>query len=162
MVGVAKALIKKSNNESNLKSMVQIYNSTPSSDTGISPAEMLMQRKLRTCLPTVNKSRFVSQSKIRVAEKRKLQRAIRTKHHYDKTAKDLPPLSCGALVRVYNHKTLRWDITGRITFRDLRTGRSYRIRTTNDVYIFRNRRFLKPIPRFDRVPKRWGGNVRFR
>ena len=154
MVGVAKALIKKSNNESNLKSMLQIYNSTPSSDTGISPAEMLMQRKLRTCLPTMTKSKFVPQSKIRVAERRKFQKAIQTKHQYDRTAKDLPPLSCGTMVRVYNHKTSRWDIIGKITFRDLRTGRSYRIRTTNDVYIFRNRRYIKPISQFDNVPNR--------
>ena len=75
MVGVAKALIKKSDSESNLKSMIQIYNSTPSSDTGVSPAEMLMQRKLRTCLPTMNRSKFVPQSKIHTAERRKMEKA---------------------------------------------------------------------------------------
>ena len=159
MVGVAKSLIKKSSGESNLKSMIQIYNSTPSSTTGISPAEMLMQRKIRTCLPTMNKSKFVPQQKIQTAEQRKLQKSRSTKIQYDRTAIDLPPLSCGTKVRVYNHKTSRWDIRGTVTFRDPRTGRSYRIRTTNDVFIFRNRRYIKPISRFDPVPNRLAGHV---
>ena len=60
MVGVAKSLIKKSDNESNLRKMIQVYNSTPSSETGVSPAEMLMQRKLKTCLPTLNSSNCAS------------------------------------------------------------------------------------------------------
>ena len=139
--------------------MIQIYNSTPSSDTGVSPAEMLMQRKLKTCLPTVNSSKFVPQSRIHTAERRKMEKARKTRLHYDRTARDLPPLHCGAKVRVYNHKTSRWDINGVITFRDSRTGRSYRIRTTNDVYIFRNRRYIKPISRFDPVPNRLEGHV---
>ena len=159
MVGVAKSLIKKSSGESNLRSMLQIYNSTPSTTTGISPAEMMMQRKIRTCLPTMNKSKFIPQQKIRTAEQRKLQKSRETKIWYDKTAIDLPPLACGTRVRVYNHKTSRWDIRGTVTFRDPRTGRSYRIRTTNDVFIFRNRRYIKPISRFDPVPNRLAGHV---
>jgi hypothetical protein len=159
MVGAAKSLIKKSSGESNLRSMLQIYNSTPSTTTGISPAEMMMQRKIRTCLPTMNKSKFIPQQKIRMAEQRKLQKSRETKIWYDKTAIDLPPLACGTRVRVYNHKTSRWDIRGTVTFRDPKTGRSYRIRTTNDVFIFRNRRYIKPISRFDPLPNRLAGHV---
>ena len=149
MVAVAKSMIKKADSLSNLGRMVQIYNATPSVETGVSPAEMLMQRKLRTCLPTLSSPTFVSPEKIKLAAERKRQNAEYIKKKYDSTAKDLPPLGIGSKVRVFNHKTSRWDVEGRVISRDFRTGRSYRILTSNDVCIFRNRRFIKLILRFD-------------
>ena len=162
LVAVAKSLIKKAKSESDLDRMIQLYNSTPSALTGVSPAEMLMQRKIRTCLPTVNKPGFISSKRIKEATERKRINDEKVKIRYDKSARSLEPLEVGTTVRIFNNKTSRWDMKGTIVFRDKTTGRSYRVLTTNDVYIFRNRRFLKPIPRFDRIPKRWGGNVRFR
>ena len=154
MVGVAKSLIKKSESLEELRTMLQIYNSTPSVTTGVSPAEMLMSRKIRTSLPMVGHPGFVPSSTIKKAEKRKFEKATQTKLHYDKTARNLPILNAGTNVRIYNHKTSRWDMRGKIVMRDPKTGRSYRILTTNDVYIFRNRRFIKPISQFDNVPNR--------
>ena len=162
LVAVAKSLIKKAESEGDLDRMIQLYNSTPSALTGVSPAEMLMQRKIRTCLPTVNKPGFVSPKRIKDATERKRMSDEKVKMRYDRSARSLEPLEVGTTVRIFNNKTSRWDMKGTIVFRDKTTGRSYRVLTTNDVYIFRNRRFLKPIPRFDRIPKRWGGNVRFR
>ena len=154
MVGVAKSLIKKSENLEELRTMLQIYNSTPSMTTGVSPAEMLIGRKLRTSLPMVGHHSFVPLATIRKAERRKFNKNIQTKAHYDKSAKDLPILNVGTTVRIYNHKTSRWDMRGTIVMRDNRTERSYRILTTNDVYIFRNRRYIKPISQFDSIPNR--------
>ena len=133
-----------------------VYNSTPSVHTGVSPAEMLMQRKLRTCLPTLSSPRFVPSEKIMKAAEINRQHATKIKAKYDSTAKDLPPLRIGSRVRVFNHKTNRWDIEGKVIQCDMKTGRSYRILTINGVYIFRNRRFIKPISRFDQRPNRWG------
>ena len=95
------------------------------------------------------------------ATDRKRQMALKTKVEYDKTAKKLSPIAEGTEVRIYNTKTSRWDICGRIISRDMKTGRSYRILTNNDVYIFRNRRFIKPISRFDHRTKPLGGHVRW-
>ena len=145
MVAVAKNMIKKASNLDELQKMVQVYNATPSSETQVSPAEMLLRRKIRTCLPMVASSKFVPISVVEQAAEKRRENAIKKKQHYDKSAKDLPPISIGQLVRVYNHKTSKWDIKGTIVKRDMKTGRSYRIFTTNDVYIFRNRRFIKPI-----------------
>ena len=154
MVGVAKSLIKKSENVEDLKKMLQIYNSTPSVTTGVSPAEMLMGRKIRTSLPMIGKPGFVPQTMIKRAERKKINRDIQTKIHYDKSARNLPILEVGTRVRIYNHKTSRWDMRGTIVMRDTNTNRSYRILTTNDVFIFRNRRYIKPISQFDNVPNR--------
>ena len=154
MVGVAKSLIKKSDNTEELKMMLQIYNSTPSMTTGVSPAEMLIGRRMRTSLPMMGRPGFVPLATIKKAERKKFNEDIRTKIHYDRTAKNLPILEVGSRVRIYNHKTLRWDMRGTIVMRDTKTDRSYRILTTNDVYIFRNRRYIKPISQFDSVPNR--------
>ena len=89
------------------------------------------------------------------------QKLIDCCFEYDKTAKVLSPLAEGTEVRIYNTKTSRWDICGRIISRDMKTGRSYRVLTNNDVYILRNRRFIKPISRFDHRTKPLGGHVRW-
>ena len=120
-----------------------------------------MQRRLRSYLPTTRSMGFVPRDDIRRATERKRQMALKTKTEYDRTAKELHPISVRTRVRIYNTKTSRWDITGVIVSRDSRTGRSYRILTDNDVYIFRNRRFIKPISRFDHATKPLGGHVRW-
>ena len=110
----------------------------------------------------VGKPGFVPENRIREATRRRNENYRKVKERYDRTAKPLRPLEVGNDVRIFNNKTSKWDMIGRIVYRDRSTGRSYRVRTTNDVYIFRNRRFLKPLSRFDRIPKRSGGNVQFR
>ena len=157
MVAVAKSMIKKASSLPDIGIMVMVYNATPSVQTGVSPAEMLMQRKLRTCLPTLSSPRFVPSEKIIQAAEKNRQHATKIKAKYDSTAKDLPPLRIGSRVRVFNHKTSRWDIEGKVIQCDKKTGRSYRILTLNGVYIFRNRRFIRLISRFDQRPNRWGG-----
>ena len=102
MVGVAKSFIKKANNIENLRMMLQVYNSTPSTETGVSPAEMLMQRKMKTCLPTLNKPKFIPQSTIRTASKKRIENANKTKYYYDKTSSNLRPLERGMKVRVHS------------------------------------------------------------
>ena len=154
MVGVAKSLIKKAENMEELRRMLQVYNSTPSVTTGVSPAEMLMGRKIRTNLPMVERPGFIPMETIRRAERRKSNKDVQTKMHYDKSARNLSKLEVGTRVRIYNHKTSRWDMKGTIVMRDAKTDRSYRILTTNDVFIFRNRRYIKPISQFDHVPNR--------
>ena len=161
MVAVAKAMIKKARNGADLQEMVHVYNFTPSPKLAVCPSEMLMQRRLRSFLPTVQSSGFVPHENIERATERKRKNAIKTKNEYDRSAKDLPPIPVGTQVRVYNTKTSRWDIKGEVVFRDFKTGRSYRILTTNDVCIFRNRRFIKPVSRFDHATKPLEGHVRY-
>ena len=127
----------------------------------MSPSEMLMQRRLRSFLPSVQPSGFVAHEKIKKTTERKKKNATKIKSEYDKSAKDLPPIPLGTKVRVYNTKTSKCDIRGEIVLRDFKTGRSYRILTTNDVCIFRNRRFIRPISRFDQSTKPLEGHVQY-
>ena len=53
MVSVAKSMIKKAESFVHLQAMVQVYNATPSPKLKVSPSEMLMQRRMRSFLPTV-------------------------------------------------------------------------------------------------------------
>ena len=92
MVAVAKSMVKKASDLADVGIMVMVYNATPSVHTGVSPAEMLMQRKLRTCLPTLSSPEFVPSEKIVKATEKKRQHATEIKAKYDRTAKDLPPL----------------------------------------------------------------------
>ena len=56
----------------------------------------------------------------------------------------LPPLAVGDHVLIQNIKTKRWDMTGIVTFiRD--NHRSYYVMDTDDVVVWRNRIFLRPI-----------------
>ena len=91
---------------------------------------------------------MITETAIREAATKKKTLALNKKISYDQTAKDLTPINVGARVRVYNNKTRMWDIKGSIVYREPKIGRSYRIATDTGVYIFRNRRYIKPIPKF--------------
>ena len=123
-------------------------NATPSPDIGVSPAEMMFRRRIRTCLPTIRSRQVVSEDEIRQAAEKKQQLALNRKVTYDQTARDLRPLQLGDRVRIYNNKTRMWDIKGSVIYREPKIGRSYRIATDTGLYIFRNRRFIKPIAKF--------------
>merc|ERR1712018_174434 len=92
MVAVAKSMIKKAKTSVHLQSMVQVYNATPSPKLKVSPSEMLMQRRMRSFLPTVNSGGFVPRGNVVRATERKRQMALKTKVEYDKTAKELNPV----------------------------------------------------------------------
>ena len=62
---------------------------------------------------------------------------------YNRSARDLPVIPVGQTVRVYNFRTKIWDLKAKVMKIDWNTGRSYRLRTNNGTWIFRNRRFIK-------------------
>ena len=144
-VAIAKDIIKKAEHPGDLQQMIMIFNASPN-DSKLSPHELLNRRKLRTPLPSLTKNAgIVKDSKIAEAEDIKRKLAQNKKDHYDVSAKPLPKLAVNQRVRIYNEKTNAWDVKGTIVTNDDRTGRSYRIYTDNDMYIWRNRRFVKPI-----------------
>lgn len=63
---------------------------------------------------------------------------------YDATSKTLPPIPMGSHVRIQNSQTKLWDSTGLI----VSCGKScdYRIRLPSGRCLWRNRRYLRPIP----------------
>ena len=120
------------------------YRNTPVSGMSLSPAQMLMSRRLRGKLPT---TAAMLKPKV-VRAKHQLQRLQeREKQHYDKGSRHLRPLRPGDSVHVRAGKS--WKPA--VVIKKLRHPRSY-IVSCDGVHIRRNRRHLMftpgiPIPR---------------
>ncbi|XP_013875375.1 uncharacterized protein K02A2.6 [Austrofundulus limnaeus] len=102
-------------------------------ECGLSPGELLMNRKLRTTLPCYTKEKQLS----------KLQRKLRSlkkkqKHMYDKTAKQLPPLTNNDTVRI--QEPGGW-MTKATVLQEV-APRSFAVRTDEGQIIRRSRRSL--------------------
>ena len=144
-VHISKNMIKKAKNQEHLADMVMAYNQA-SNSSGISPSQILMKRNIRTRLPTLKSS-------FRTIQDHEVEKAIKTKHEafkkqeerFNRTARDLPELQIGQLVRVFNFRTRQWDMKAEIINKD--TNRSYQLRTGNSTILWRNRRFVKEIRR---------------
>ena len=144
MVGVFKAMVKKAKDERHLAEMVMLYNQA-SNSSGLSPSQLLLRRNVRTRLPMLRSNlRSISEKEIKKAIKKKNEVLIKQQTRFDKTAKDLPELNVGELVRVFNFKTKQWDLKAEIINKD--ENRSYQVQTKN-VTLWRNRRFIKKIGR---------------
>ena len=119
------------------------YRSTPCSSTGISPAELLMGRKIRTTLPTLESNlqpRWPSKQKVAAkdaAEKRKQTHYYNQRHG----ARSLPPLQPGdhVLTRLDNQKS--WATPAEVKGEGI-TPRSYLVETEQGATLRRNRRHL--------------------
>ena len=144
-VCTAKNMIKKAEHPGDLQRMLMLYNSSPTYSSR-SPAELLFSRKLRSNLPRLDDdNRLLSKNEIQEAVDTKKSLYEKRKQHYDKSAKDLPPLHLHQTVRIYNLKTSKWDTKGKIIYLDKENSRSYRVETQNGSLIWRNRVFLRPI-----------------
>lgn len=97
---------------------------TVKNKTNSSAASALMNRELRTCIP-----KMISSHDNYIKE------------HYDKNARDLPPLHINDTVRFQENN--RWGRVGKIVDID-NSPRSYIIHTDKDTTIRRNRRHLIP------------------
>ena len=110
------------------------HRNTPRSD-GVSPAERFLGRTQRTALPRLPSA--YESVQVAPPEERPQRNA---------KAKELPQLSLGARVRVYDTLSREWDATGTVT-KMCDTGRSYLVDVDDDTrVVWRNRKFLKPLP----------------
>ncbi|CAB4046294.1 Hypothetical predicted protein, partial [Paramuricea clavata] len=97
---------------------------------GISPAQLLIGRKQRGLLPTVE------------VDNKKRDRVTNDVTQNRSRSRCLCPLQIGDEVRIQNAITKKWDELGIITSKR-NNGRSFWIKTKNGWQILRNRRFLK-------------------
>uniref|UniRef100_A0A3P8U020 Integrase catalytic domain-containing protein n=1 Tax=Amphiprion percula TaxID=161767 RepID=A0A3P8U020_AMPPE len=112
---------------------------------GLSPAELLMNRKLRTTLPSypdapVQKKHAKHENKLR-------KQKMRQKTSYDISAKPLPPLANNDPVRIedvngWNTKGIVLEVAPR----------SFTVRTEDGQVLRRNRRSLLKTPHASREP----------
>ena len=106
------------------------YRSAPM-ENGKSPAELLMNRKLKTILPRVMVDVSATDQRTESLKQRQVS-------NYNKGARDLPPLSENDVVRIKGDGT--WSDKGKVVNR-LDT-RSYQVATDNGQVLRRNRKQL--------------------
>ena len=117
------------------------YRNTPVSDAG-SPAQLLMNRRLRTDLPVKSEQLVPKVPNLRYVQKCQKKRKAEQKYYYDRSAKAQKPLHSGDQVRVYRGKY--WQ-KATVIDHDV-APRSYQVETSDGSRYRRNRRHLIEIP----------------
>uniref|UniRef100_A0A672Q3W0 Integrase catalytic domain-containing protein n=1 Tax=Sinocyclocheilus grahami TaxID=75366 RepID=A0A672Q3W0_SINGR len=132
-VHIVKLLLKKAvDSRSDPYLALLNYRASPL-EHGVSPAEILMGRRLRTTLPCLT-----SPIKNKYLKRKQQHLKQRQKANYDKASKSLEPLSNNDTVRLEDHST--WST--RATVLDEVNPRSYTVRTEDGQILRRNRRSL--------------------
>ena len=145
-VGISKKILSQKNTDLALLN----YRATAHTATGISPAEALMGRKLKTRLPIlpVNLEPQVhSYSDIAKADERAKKSY---KMHYDKRhgVRSLPELNPGQSVLMKLPSEKKWQRNGKVVFAD-QENRTYKIAAEGGGIIQRNRVHLQSAPEED-------------
>uniref|UniRef100_A0A3B1ITQ0 Gypsy retrotransposon integrase-like protein 1 n=1 Tax=Astyanax mexicanus TaxID=7994 RepID=A0A3B1ITQ0_ASTMX len=123
------------------------YRSTPCSSTGFSPAELLMGRKIRTTLPTLEKNllpKWPSRTAVKVKDG---QEKAKQAYYFNRRhgAKPLPALRPGDAVFLKLDNEKSWSLPA-VVSSESTTPRSFVVRTHHGTELRRNRRHLQLGP----------------
>ena len=120
------------------------YRSTPSTATGYSPSEIMLQRQIRTTLPTLPaKYKPVDKSKL---EQKHNDSQERNQFYYNRrnAVRPLPELMAGDQVRIRTPEDKHWSKPATVVS-DAGTPRSYIVKNPRET-LRRNRKHLQLIP----------------
>ena len=143
------------NNDKAARAIMQ-YRNTPIQGVGLSPAQLLLHRQLRDCVPAHPTLYKPHRDWVMAANCREgllAERNAKLTVEYNRTAHELPILQVGDYVAIQNQVTKRWDISGLVV--EVLPNRQYRIRVDGSGRVtLRNRRFMKKIlmPRSQIIP----------
>lgn len=140
-VKIVKGLMKKSEDRDDFQKSLLIYRSAPL-ENGLSPAQMLMGRRIRSNLP-VSEDLLTPKGASKVRKERERQK-VKQKQLHDRTAKSLPTLRCGDRVRLRDINTGTWRQQGHVE--EELSSRSYRIQTECGLSLRRNRTDIQLQP----------------
>ena len=141
-VKTVKNILKKSmDSNSDVFKALLAYRTTPL-QCGKSPAQLLMQRRLKNTLPMHHSLLKVSNGEETVEQK--LAQKEKQKQHFDKHSQSLPAMSTGDQVLLYNFHSGLWDTPGRVVQEV--SPRSYIVQTDNGIQYRRNRRHITCAP----------------
>ena len=121
------------------------YRATPTSATGISPAEMLMGRKIKTTLPSLNRNltpKWPDRALIRRRDAEAKQQQAYYKRH---RVRDLPRLHHGDQVLLKLDEDKIWKCPVSV-MQESGTQRSYQVNSPRGGVVRRNRRHLQLVP----------------
>ena len=134
------------NNDSAARAVLQ-YRNTPIQEIGLSPAQMLLHRRLRDNLPAQPCLYKPHPEWVMAAQQREQllrRRDARLVEAYNRSAHSLPQLAVGDVVVIQDPKTRRWTRTGRIA--EILGHRQHKIRVDGSGRVtLRNRRFLRKV-----------------
>ncbi|MGH0142006.1 UNVERIFIED_CONTAM: hypothetical protein FKN15_074960 [Acipenser sinensis] len=142
-VKIAKTLLKKAKQDGKdpWKAILN-WRNTPTEGMKSSPIQRLMSRRTRTLLPTAQQ--LLKPKVVEDVTERKEIRQQKTKHYYNRQAKDMPELQEGQTIRALltpNSKSNKWEpgiCTKQIS------PRSYEVKVNGHTYR-RNRKDIKPV-----------------
>lgn len=117
------------------KSLID-WRNTPSAEIGLSPAQRMFGRRIRTMMPA--KNCLLLPMELPDVQNQIVQSKVKQKAYYDRGSKPLKDLKCGDVVRMRLPGQKKWT-KGEILRK--RGGRSYDVSIHGDVYR-RNRRQL--------------------
>ncbi len=110
---------------------------------GLSPAQRLLNRPMRTKLPAHPQVfKPLLRKEIIDADKKALQLRGKAKERYDVGAKTLSELKVGDIVCVQHQVTKKWDLVAEV--KEINVRRSYLVMSETGRLYWRNRRFLRP------------------
>ena len=140
-VKIAKRILQKSKDDNRDPYLPLLeYRNTPLK-CGYSPAQLLMGRRLRSILPSTNKQLMPKTVDPNKARKKMTEQQNKTKQHYDKTARKLPPLKVGEPVHIQRDKF--WEPAKVVSQHN---EHSFKVRTPEGATYRRNRKFLNKTP----------------
>ncbi|KAK0147806.1 hypothetical protein N1851_012497 [Merluccius polli] len=138
---ILKQLLKKAaDSDSDPYLAILSYRASPL-QCGLSPAELLMNRKLQTTLPSHPNDKFKQNNPSKIEHKLRQQKLMQ-KSFYDRTTKHLPPLTANNTVRIGDADG--WST--KVTVLQEVAPRSYTVRTDDGQTLRRNRRSLLKTP----------------
>jgi hypothetical protein len=137
-VGVIKQMMKKDKESGDdpYLSLLELRN-TPLTDIGYSPAELLMSRRLRSCVPV--DTRTLTPQVVMKAREKLEERQDKQKRYYDRGTRELSKLEAGDTVRVHNGRS--WEPA--VVTSKYDTPRSYGVITSQGQELRRNRSHLR-------------------
>ena len=115
------------------------FRNTPRAD-GVSPAQLMMGRRLNIGLPVLEESLLPSPYQLAAHEQKKAV-TLKGRKNYDARAKSMPAFKPGDRVYVQHPQTKRWSMKAEVIA--LRGEHTYELACPEGQRLTRNRRFLR-------------------
>ena len=142
------------NNDKAARAVLQ-YRNTPIQGIGLSPAQLLLHRRLKDSIPAQPSLYKPHPEWMKAAEQRDEMLAYRNQklsERYNISAHSLPHLSEGDRVAIQNQTNKLWSTTGKIV--ECLPNRQYKIRVDGSGRVtLRNRRFLRKLKCESTIPR---------
>ena len=123
------------------------YRNTPLPDINLSPAQILLHRQLRDCVPAIPSHYNLHKEWVLSAKEREVALAMRTQKvidNYNRKTRSLPPISLGAhvVVQTLDRGKKKWVKSGKVV--EVLDNRQYRIRMDGSGRVtLQNRRYIR-------------------